>query len=286
MGYKIVRMGSLYETGDPVSLVSNHAEFSSIQNYNDGVITMGDTAGNTESVITWIKPDNMNLLVADRVLLRGISWKNIAANKFLYGKKIRIDGCSYLCRLLRVGATMTEPNEWDEFLDAVGEDDALVHWADGYFWGQEILDCISTKMYGVIRGCSSARNWDKCFYSAQPVGVGFRPALQPLDPIDFPTGNKVCLDGQGFVITQANRNKNIFTLYPTMPNSEDFDPYMFDNIPNGTKCKMYTFLKDNKPVTLAECVGENVAITDKYFGDEFLIPWIISNGIAMVSDVL
>ena len=51
---------------------------------------------------------------------------------------------------------------------------------------------------------------------------------------------------------------------------------------------MYSFMEGQHPV----CIGERVktpvklTLTDRYFGDEFLVPWTISNGVAVASQSL
>ena len=63
----------------------------------------------------------------------------------------------------------------------------------------------------------------------------------------------------------------------------------FSGILNGEQIRMYTLLKNGRPVPMnpkQKRVFKDMSqlkLTDKYFGDEFLIPWVISNGIAVAS---
>lgn len=51
---------------------------------------------------------------------------------------------------------------------------------------------------------------------------------------------------------------------------------------------MYTFLNNGHPIPFGEPVKDasKLTLTDRYFGDEYLIPWTISNGIAVASHLL
>lgn len=87
-----------------------------------------------------MKPDGINLLVADRVLLTKVSWNDLRTFGFVSGKTVTIDGRRYRCRLLQVGARENEPNEWDRILDETNESNELWYWANGYFWGLDITE--------------------------------------------------------------------------------------------------------------------------------------------------
>jgi len=67
------------------------------------------------------------------------------------------------------------------------------------------------------------------------------------------------------------------------------NPEVFRSIPNGTIVYMYSLKMDRKPVLMT---GEQPAIyesearitfTDQFYGEEFLIPWVIFNGKAMAA---
>jgi len=137
--------------------------------------------GNTfqGKAISWIKANG--LLVADHTICFDISWDDLNRQGFIFGKKVVIDGIPYFCRSLRVGSNKDMPNEWDDILDAVGEDDSFWHWRDNYFWGQETSKLNEANR--AYRGYRSARRWNCClsaFY--RNVDIGFRPVLEPLVP--------------------------------------------------------------------------------------------------------
>ena len=153
---------------------------------NTSNFTVGDTVSGKElQWIEWTKADGTKMLVCDRGLIVSISWNNINAAGFITGKEITIDGQKYKMRSLTgsTGASGTYGagcnNEWDQFLDAVGESNDLTHWSNMYSWCQEVYynnsDCRS------VRGCSSARYYDFSYASGAGTGVAFRPALEILN---------------------------------------------------------------------------------------------------------
>lgn len=112
--------------------------------------------------ITWIKPKGMNLYVADRCLLVCVSRDDLVASGFDgTSSVIEIDGEKYISRILKVGDVLNKaPNEWDDFLDAIGtEDDDLLHWKGVYFWGQEDISVkiimTTGEKYGILAAWKS-----------------------------------------------------------------------------------------------------------------------------------
>lgn len=51
---------------------------------------------------------------------------------------------------------------------------------------------------------------------------------------------------------------------------------------------MYTLMENGRPVHMDEPVKDpsKLTLTDRYYGDEFLAPWVISNGVAVASQSL
>ncbi len=167
------KFGSLYFDGQPVDVGSR---------YDEEVITFGDTVPGKE--ITWVEVNG--LLIADRCVCVNISWLQLSQMGYTFGREVTIDGRKYLCRLLKVGAAPETPNEWDDALDATTEDNAIWHWKNCFFWGQETDKAYTFSR--AVRGCSSARYWSNRTASYRRVYVGFRPALVPL-PIDTLTSD-------------------------------------------------------------------------------------------------
>ena len=142
--------------------------------YNGEVLSFGDT--DPVKAIPFVKWGK--LLVASQCVCINISWETLNQAGFIFGRLVKIDGVPYLCRSLKVGEDEGVPNEWDDILDDLGEDDSLWHWSNGYFWGQETSRHLTS--HRAIRGYLSARFWHYCTATPRRVSVGFRPALEPL----------------------------------------------------------------------------------------------------------
>ena len=72
------------------------------------------------------------------------------------------------------------PNEWDDFLDAIGtENNDLLHWKGVYFWGQEEVKTMAGRY--VLRGGREARYAAQGKSNYRDVHIGFRPVLVRLD---------------------------------------------------------------------------------------------------------
>lgn len=282
MGYSIFKFGSLYLEGVAQNIPQNPTEHGDVSSYkiiphmhpNKPQMSIGPTSVADKKVISWVKPDGINLLVADRVLVVHVSWQELNELGFVAGKKIMIDGHTFLCRLLEVGGNREALNEWDDILTATSERDSLWHWQDIYFWGKE--SDFSKSTAHAIRGNHAARYWHSYAETIHLPFIGFRPALELL-PTQSVESNCV-LDGQNFRLDTIPGNDNSYPiLYPVQNNG-------FEDIPNGQKLRMYTFVEDGRPV-LSPNPFKNInqlQLTDKYFGDEYLVPWTFSNGVAVI----
>ena len=243
----------------------------------DGQATISIGAAKNKKNITWVKPDGQNILISDRVLLVTVSWDDLERNGMVNGKLIVIDGQFFNCRLLQVSKSDGVPNEWDKILDETGEDDTLWHWNNACFWGQEKPTDVASRR--AVRGYFSARYWNSNTATNRYVSVGFRPALEPL-PSDTPTPN-IKLDGIDFQLTSLPGGNFCPILQPV---NKD----VFSDIMVGSEVRMYTFLNNGHPIPFGEPVKDasKLTLTDRYFGDEYLIPWTISNGVAVVNKSL
>lgn len=278
MGYDIFRFGALYVDNKIQPIPQQPILTGDVPSYDGhSRISIGPTG--QEQCITWVKPYGSNLLIADRVLLDSVSWEALDRSGFITGKPIRINGQHFRCRLLRVGEKKGDPNEWDKTLDETGdaESDTLWHWAAMFFWGIDVALNASSR---VVRGYYSARYSYSYNTGTKRGEVGFRPALEPL-PSDVPIPN-INLEGIGFQLSRLPGND---AFYPILqPTQED----VFKDILVGGKVRMYTFMEDGKPIHAGAAVKDisKLTLTDRYYGDEFLIPWVISNGVAVASQSL
>ena len=124
--------------------------------------------------------------MASEIICPNASWNDLEKHNLINSWPIRIDGVLYLCRSLKVGEERDVPNEWDDILNDLGEDDSLWHWDKMYFWGQETFRKGASSR--AVRGYSSARYWGRSYAALRDVYVGFRPVLEPLAPASLISG--------------------------------------------------------------------------------------------------
>ena len=174
---KIEKLGSLYFGGLPQKVGVA---------YNGEQISFGDSTPGQE--ISWVRMQS-GLLVADRCVCTNISWEDLDKEGFVFGTLVTINGETYLCHCLKVGAKEGETNEWDAALDETGEGNDLWHWKNKYFWGQETSEQGASLERGAllraVRGCPSARFWYHHGASYRSVYLGFRPALEYLGSVSY-----------------------------------------------------------------------------------------------------
>ena len=276
MGHNIFKFGALYLDNKIQHIPQQPMRNGDIPQY-DGQAAISIGLEEKGESITWVKPNGQNLLIADRVLLVNVSWEDLDQNDLVNGKQIQIDGQYFHCRLLQVVKRKIFPSEWDKILDETGEDDTLWHWNNAYFWGQEKPTDVSPTR--AVRGYYSARRWGGSDAANRNVGVGFRPALEPL-PSDTPIPN-IKLDGIDFQLTSLPGGNFCPILQPV---NKD----VFSDIMVGSEVRMYTFLNNGHPIPFGEPVKDasKLTLTDRYFRNEYLIPWTISNGVAVASRAL
>ena len=179
----IIKLGSIYLDSCPVEIGAEYAPGQ--------IIEIGKKALGKE--VSWV-PVN-GLLVSDRCLLTNISWDDLDAQGLVFGKEVKIQGFRFTARLLKVGNDEDVPNEWDAALDAVGDDNALWHCGERYFWGQESVRGSASGR--ALCGYNSARNWGWSNSSNRDANLGFRPVLGPLPtaPSDLRHGQEVIAIG-------------------------------------------------------------------------------------------
>lgn len=282
MGWETFQFGRLYLDGKPRDIPTIPTRTGDIPDYGEGQ-EIDIMEGTLNHSITWIKPDSMNLFVADRVLLNSISWDDLNNAGFVEGKIVNIGGRRYRCRLLQAGDSKYATNEWDSVLNATTEDDGLWHWKSILFWGVDTIpDWVA---YRSVRGHKSARYWYFGSTHSRDNYLGFRPALEPLPSDVLETDELTILEGQKFVVSQLQDTTGRM-FYPSLTAIE---ARPFADIPDGTTIKMYTALANGNPVRTdldkPELMpqGAQITLTDKFYGQAFLIPWVVSNGVAIAS---
>lgn len=184
--------------------------------------------------IQWIVVNG--LLIADRSLLVNISWDDLNQQGFVYGRQIAINGRQFLCRLLKAGIEQGMQNEWDDALNAVGEDDRLWHWETALFWEQDAP--AEYEPYRALRGFLSARscNWNMPSY--RHLSSGFRPALVPLSADRLTPGIEVCaIGGQSVLygtLLEANDYDAIIQPTPASMMAAADEGECYSRLPDGT----------------------------------------------------
>lgn len=289
MGYSIRKFGTLYMGDKPQHIPRTPRSMRDIPEY-DGTSTihLSFDSLKPEERITWIKPDGMNLLISDRVLLTDVSWNELRINGFCPKEQSMDSGAygqfNFRCRLPDGGDVYDTEflNEWDNILNTTTEDNSWWHWQYMYFWCNDIA--FSDSSIRVVRGHESARFRDYSDADNHYNNIGFRPVLEILPA--FGLIPNVKLDGQEFTLTNLPGSKDFYPiLQPSLESA-------FADIPDGQENRMYTLLKDGKPVRMdinRRRTFKNVAqleLTDRYFGDEYLISWIVSNGVAVADKPL
>lgn len=293
MSYDVLQFGTLYLDGRPVSPSIDSLFFSDLDAYN-GPASI--EFGNTEDgkAITWIKPSNSDILVADRPLLKTISYTDLMTNHLVGGREVVIDGRRYTCRLPSVGQNEKDKNnEWDSIIKAVGDGHAngVLHINGMLLIGKEV----DGKGFCAVRGRGKDfRGWDTIPPHEAEKYITYRPILIPQYSTGIVPGKDVCLDGQPFHLMQLAGLKELAffpVLCPMTKSGKKFDLSVFaaSKVKSGETVHMYTLLQDGIPVRQDLDTPEKykegaaIAITDEYFGDEYLISWCISHRTAYAS---
>lgn len=281
MNHNIFRFGILW-LNDKIQPIPQRPERGGDIPQYDGQASISIASANQGESITWVKPSGLNLLVADRILLLNVSWQDLDNNGFVAGKRILIGGQYFRCRLLQTGENEGVDNEWDEILNITGTENGLWHWQEMYFWGKDVICWDPQKSLRMVRGYLTARacyDFEADYQDAEVIG--FRPVLEPLGS-NSPVILGTQLDGLSFRMSNLPGGKGFWpVLQPVQKEA-------FSNIQNGRQVKMYSFMENGRPVHIDEKVKDptKLTLTDCYYGDEYLIPWTISNGVAVVNQPL
>lgn len=285
MGYKLFSLGSLFLNDTVQQIPLNPKAKGDIPSYS-GVapIRIGNTVPG--KAIPWIQPDGMNILVAQKVLLVDVSWDQLNMYGLVNGKEILIDGNRYTCRLLQLGAAPKENSEWAQILRCTGRGNKIWNWSEVYSWGQD--EQPNAEAHPAC-GFAASNQWS-CFTAGTRMkSLGYRPVLEPRPATMFKDLYTTILDGQKFCVMQAPGyalKDFLPQLHPVKEENRSHDFQVFGSIEDGCFLKMYTLLMDGEPVQqnaknpVQYKSGAQLEITDRYFGDKFLITWSINNGVA------
>lgn len=286
MSYAIIRMGTLFLDDCPQHNPRKPTWDGDIPTYKGyGAIDIRPTADGDEC-ITWICPGGTNLLIADRCILSHICWDDLAANGFVSGKVVELNGRLYCCRLLSVGENgdKNTPNEWDMAIYYAGNDsETMWHTQNMFFWGNDD----SGEGTRAVRGFSHIVHWNSYCSNEASASVGFRPVLEPVPTL---TGIQTVLDGQPFRVGNLMVTGRDFrpVLQPTTKTTSGrptIDYSLFGVLRDMEAFKAYTLLMDGAPVEQGVTPekykpGAKLEFTDKFFGKQYLINWEVRKGTA------
>lgn len=180
------RLGVLHVNAEPVQ----EGEF-----YKDVISTISIKDASPGEGIHWNMVNGK--LIAERVILCGVSWDILDNNGLIFGKEVVINGLPYLLRSLKVGGQQYQPNEWQDILNEAGDEDSIWHWKSSYFWGQEMdedreeerlrswseEERLSQKPYRIYIGGTEANAWHSYCSFYRDRNIGFRPVLEPICPV-------------------------------------------------------------------------------------------------------
>ena len=165
---EILKMGSIYLDG---ILLTPSAVCSA-----NSAISFGDSVWGQE--LQWVVDGDR--LIADRCVAVNMTWAELNRQGYVFGRPVRMEGRTMLCRCPKASTSSKWTSEWDDILKRHGTDDAIWHWQDNAFWGQE--DAEDHPGYRSARGRTAPRHWELYHKNDRHIYVGFRPILEPLPP--------------------------------------------------------------------------------------------------------
>lgn len=144
--------------------------------YYDGYnsISIGDTVEDKE--IQWLRVKDF--YVARQNILLGVSWDTLDIYGLVFGRRVKIDGRDYWCRLLKVKQQDDSESEWDLAMQQIGDSDIIWNWEDVWFWGQEAAD--DNPKERIICGRKEASAQSFAMSDDDSSDLGYRPVLIPV----------------------------------------------------------------------------------------------------------
>lgn len=276
---KLHEFGTLYIQGASIKNPERPSEFGDIPQYNKGSIILGDTKPGME--IHWIELEELGILVSDRIILNKVNVDTLNTMGFLSGRKVFIDGVWYKCRLLK------DYSEWEDCLLFSNDSDSLWHYSKIYtiLARQEHPDAYSVVGYDRARAQASVGKISRV------VLCGFRPVLEPLTTKGQLFGRPFTLEGQQFCLVDIFACESSTQFLPTLyaMDGTNIDRKPFAGIPDKTVIRMYSLLMDGEPVPIYKrkvCgykKGCSLTLTDRFYGEKYLIPWVVDNGKAVAA---
>lgn len=119
------KFGTIYIDGKPVGPGTVLPKYDPV---NLPKIQLGNTVPGME--ISWILVDDR--LIADRNILRNVSWDLLDKSELTMRRESQIDNHSYRVRTLE---DESGASDWNDLLDKVRGNECLIHWAGTYSLG-------------------------------------------------------------------------------------------------------------------------------------------------------
>lgn len=173
----IVTVGTLYMDGQPVKVPQNPVWNGDILDYIPGARlemreALADPAYQVKAILVG------GVLIADRVLLKNISWNDIQGALATPARRVKI-------KSMRLPSS----EEWDRMIDATLGVNSIVHWKGTFSWC--LNECADNHDRRVTRGRYAGRHADAYKSESRMVSVGFRPVFDIENPKSIPEGEMV-----------------------------------------------------------------------------------------------
>lgn len=195
--------------------------------------------------ITFLKfnYDGKELLVADRVMAKSITWKHLDEKGVVFGKPININGIKYKCRFLTGGngnPDMQDNSEWKLLIVDLVPNSSDSNWSNMYTicnsFHYSYSDQLVYRGYSKVDGIASFTSTDTATIR------GWRPVLEKMDDIEI-TGINSDLGEihlfSGLKYAVANTYGTSFNL------TEKFDGQVVRTLNNQVSGTEFTFNIEN-----------------------------------------
>ena len=291
--YELYKMGTLFLGDDPQTC---SVPYWGRDDRDGSDISIRDTwSREPGKTLTWVRPLGLNYLMCKFPCLHNVSWDDLNRAGFVEGKVIKLNGWQYRCRMPG-GYDIDNPfylGEWNDCVRFAGGSNKLWEWKGNASWSAD--KPYSESPYAIISPKHTAlpTKVNSEFTYIRRIDVGFRPLLEPLQALEFTSGSLVTLDGIVFGVRQedmAERKEGCVNFAPILYPIKEFqnnktlvDSHVFDGVRH---MRAYTLLLDGKPVSqVVKNVpnynpGATLELTDRFYGEKYLIPWRIVCGCA------
>lgn len=195
----VVVVGTLYMGGQPVKIPTNPTQDGDILDYIPGSkLELRRALTDKNYQLRAIQVGD--ILIADQVLLKNISWKDADTN--IVNHAAPADESPRKIESVRLPSN----DEWDKMIDVTVGVDSRVHWRGSYSWCSDKYSEDPSRR--IARGLYAGRSAAPFPAESRMVNVGFRPVFAIENSENIPEGKTVTvgtlyMDGQPVL---ANHN--------------------------------------------------------------------------------